>query len=459
MTTDDNNNTKQTAGSRLEEQRQAVEKMRARFAELAEDAAKAIEAGKLLYNSDAVRTAREASEYLATNWQELQKAAAEWLEVAAELDDELQKPKYGGRSFDELLELDDGDDPHGLAAQAWEAAKRAVKERKEAERKKDLQERQKDFSKVKYNNAEVFRFITDKLIKDFHSNIVQAEAADHIDRALRGDLLTSSGNSLKYEGEGKPPITLYYDFSIDGARLDTFGITPRFSYFDLFVVTVLDNLYLAGNTKVTLTKIWHELGNEGRPNSRQLTEIFKSIVRSEATTCLGNIPEVAEHWTKKAPIDGRLSMRRLTNVDFTGIPYKNNNGKLQIKGNGGTITIRGLSLFYDLAEQLNHITQYDGKFLRLYAGTRTDLFYGVLFYLVHEISWMRYGGRSNKITYKELYKVTGADTATNARRERAKARKMASDILQQMFIPAGYITTVEESKTGQAGFNLTYTKD
>lgn len=457
MTTDDN-----SRNTKIQEALNAINndtKLLAELGRIAFETGQVLERTRRAVTPEMLQGARSASEYLREHLPEMLEQLKELEEVEKELPNELQKPKYKGLTFDELLEMDDADDPNGLAAQAWEAAKQAVKERKKAERKKDLQERQKDFSKVKYNNAEVFRFITDKLIKDFHSNIVQAEAADHIDRVLQGDLLTSSGNSLKYEGEGKPPITLYYDFSIDGARLDTFGITPRFSYFDLFVVTVLDNLYLAGNTKVTLTKIWHELGNEGRPNSRQLTEIFKSIVRSEATTCLGNIPEVAEHWTKKAPIDGRLSMRRLTNVDFTDIPYKNNNGKLQIKGSGGTITIRGLSLFYDLAEQLNHITQYDGKFLRLYAGTRTDLFYGVLFYLVHEISWMRYGGRSNKITYKELYKVTGADTATNARRERAKARKMANDILQQMFIPAGYITTVEESKTGQAGFNLTYTKD
>jgi hypothetical protein len=410
------------------------------------------------YRAEEIQAAIKASKQLEKDLPKIQKQIEDFREFMIYLRAEVKKPQYGGRSVDDLAADPNADDEDSLFLQAWQAAERARDEDRKAKAKEKQRERQKGFSKIHYNEVESVKLATDKLLDHFFTTAAKTNG-QHVNIKLLPETMgkEGGGHSLKYEGEGRPRETLKYNYSIDEKRLQAFDVEPQFNFQDLFTIAMLDNLYRTGNTRVSLSKIWHELGGKGNPPQYRRTEIFESILKGDATTVIYNAPKVIEDWTGRPPQKGYLSMRRIISVDFDQVEYAVKNGKFQIKDDS-FITIKGPSLFYEFAEQLNRITEYSSDFFKLYDGSRTKLYYNVLFYLVRQVSWMRNGGRSNKITYSDLYEATGANTGTNPRRQRAKVQKLAKDILQQMFIPAGYVTSAEEATTGAEGLELTYKK-
>lgn len=327
----------------------------------------------------------------------------------------------------------------------------AIRAADDDERRERRRERQKEFSRITYKDGFTTRILTDKLFSHFYSHKTQ-EKPGHENKKLTPAETVENGSALKYEGKGKP-ITLNYDFSVDGAQLKAFGVASKFDYYDAFVAVALDNLYEEGNTSPTLTKIWHEMGNTGNPTGSQLVEIFKSLIKSDSTTMLSNAPEVLRAMTKGSG-SGTFSKRRIVSVNFENISYRVKDGELSIAG--GNVVINGQSIFYELGSQLKHMTAFKKEFLQMYKGRKTRRFYSVLYFLITQIEWMRNENskRGNKITYKKLYEMTGATEY----HEKRQVKDMMFKILDQMFIPAGHVIRYKEVTSGEPGVTLTYTR-
>ena len=205
------------------------------------------------------------------------------------------------------------------------------------------------------------------------------------------------------------------------------------------------------------------MGNTGSPAGNRknkktpLTELFKSLVKGDSTTILSDTRQVTENFAKSEnkKKSGSLSMWRLMDVDFSNINYTIDEDTGELIVSGGTIIIKSCSKFFELADTINRLTEYDNNFFSLYKGPRTKRYYAILFFLIKNIAWMRNerSKRSNKILYSSLYEATGAAKTSS----RKQTKDMMYKILDQVFKQAGHITGYKETTSGD-GVILYYTK-
>ena len=75
--------------------------------------------------------------------------------------------------------------------------------------------------------------------------------------------------------------------------------------------------------------------------------------------------------------------------------------------------------------------------------------------MITQIGWLRNPNskRSNKITYSSVYEYCGDSTT----RSKQLTRDMIYRLLDEIFKPAGYITSYKEDNKGEPGVILTYT--
>lgn len=374
-------------------------------------------------------------------------AWADIIEQSVELDaylvEELKKPEYGGRTFDDLIaDLEEegwkpsGDFPEGtLARKAWDAAKEA---RRAAEGQGAEQ-----LPKITYQDSYKVKTVTDKLFNDFFSLGIK-----NIDLDGQRQFLSYERQITAKTKSGKMKEKKEYTLIYDVVQKNT-AIEKKFSYYDLFVAAILDNLLDEGNKIVSVTKIWHELGKMGTPSDDQIKKLVDSLQKGMSTIMTIDDIEVQRAWGNKRSkqIISPVMPVQIVNERYTA------NGKIA----DTVIHIMGHTPFYMVAAPLKHLTEWDKSVLRLYKGRRTERYYNIMWYLLRNIGWMRTPNsqRSNKITYKDIY-VHNGDEST---RDKQLTWNMIHTLLNDVFVPAGYVAAYKEEEPGkEPGVILTVTK-
>lgn len=375
---------------------------------------------------------------------EIAAAAPAILEFADELTalepyltEELKKPEYDGKSIDDLFveaEIDDDGRPAAgsLFAQALEAARTAAS-------------KEKQLPQIKYNTSTELKTVTDKF-----ANVFLSLSAPRPKGEINGQ---RQFTWLSYEKQGaKKEISLGYDYNFNYAYLSRFGIQDRFDDQSFFVAAVIDNLLDEGNDIVSLTKIWHESGNAGSPNSRALTELLNILRLGMSTIITADVSEVAEAWAIELPNQTKKQL------ETPVIPVQFINEQYIANGNtaSAVVKITGHTPFFLIGHAINHYTTWNKDILRLYKGKRTKRYFTVLRFLITQIGWMRnsHSKRSNKILYSSLYEYNGDKTT----RAQQLSRDMMYRLLDDVFIPLEYVTAYKEDATGEPGVMLTYKK-
>lgn len=405
-------------------------------------------------------------------------------ELQPYIEDELKKPQYGGKSLEDL-EAEAERDEHGILSEdslysiALESARIAKQETEKENNRIAAAERQREkqpeYSKIRYKESYQTKVITDKFMRYFFF-LWKDQSEEEQGKSLPATVeeLRENGTILKYEGANqKKEINLYFDCFVEMTKLENMGIDPVFTGYDFFLCNAIDNLLEQGNTSPTLTKIWHELGNTGSPGGKQLTKLFKGLLKGESTTIISDTHEVMDQMGNRS---GSFSMRRVLSIDFKNINYTIDKDG-EIKVSDGQIEIKGHSIFYEVGDSTKRITAYSNEFFRRYKGHRTDLYWSILYYLIWQIAWLRNPKgkkRSNKITYQSVFDHVGAvyqekpEENLTPKERRARKKKITKtqervitiiyDIIDQMFIPEGHITGRQEATSGEPGVILQYTK-
>ena len=259
--------------------------------------------------------------------------------------------------------------------------------------------------------------------------------------------IKKDGIPLRYEGKGnkaKKDITLYYDYFYNDKMLQQYNIEREATDYDYFVTLAADNLFREGNTKVSFTKFWHEMGNTGSPSPEQLKIQLNAIIKGMATTVCIEGTEVREAWKK----DGKA-----LHIISPALPVKIGYEQMQVGGNitDGIIEILSYSPFNTLAQLTGHESKWPKEILSAYKGRRTPRYYSVLRYLIREIGWMIHGGRANNnILYTTLYRETGSTTKESKR----LTKTMFFRLLDEVFITTGKITAYKEKTDGEEGVEI-----
>ena len=303
--------------------------------------------------------------------------------------------------------------------------------------------KRKQLPKVSYQNSTEVKTVTDKF-----SNLFFSLFAPQSKGMINGQ---QQFIPVRYEKEGaKKEITLFYDYSFNEEIIKRFGLSRSFDDQAFFVASIIDNLLNEGNNTVSLTKVWHELGNSGSPSAEALTNLVNILRLGMSTTITADISQLSDAWGIKK---GGKTSELISQV----IPVQIAQEKFAANGKtaNAVINITGHTPFFIIGYQLGHFTTWNKDVLRLYKGRRTKRYYSVLRFLITQVGWMRNGKskRSNKILYESLYKHTG-DKSTRARQ---LSRDMMYRLFDEVFIPTGYISAYKEDSSGKPGVKLTYT--
>ena len=360
-----------------------------------------------------------------------------------EVEKELQKPEYEGLTADQLEELagDPAADPKykELWQQAQDNARAAMAERA-AQEETDTT----TLPKIRYQDSTEVKTVTDKFAQLFFSL-----AAPQSKGMINGQ---RQFTQVRYEKHGaKKEITLLYDYSFNEDIIKRFGLSKSFDDQAYFVASIIDNLLDEGNSAVSLTKIWHELGNDGSPSTEALTNLVNILRLGMSTIITADISQVSDAWEITTTGTSRELISPVIPVQIAHEKFTANG-----KTANAVINITGHTPFYLIGYPINHYTTWKKDVLRLYTGRRTKRYYSVLRFLITQIGWMRNAksNRSNKILYASLYEYTG-DKGT---RQQQLSRDMMYRLFDEVFIPTEYITAYKEDSTGKPGVILTFTR-
>lgn len=258
---------------------------------------------------------------------------------------------------------------------------------------------------------------------------------------------------LRYERAGaQKDITLLYDYSFNEDIIKRFGLSNKFDDQAFFVASVIDNLLEEGNQTVSLTKIWHELGNSGSPSTDMITNLANILRLGLSTIITADISQIYDAW-------GIGEEGKTQELISPVMPIQIVREKFAANGNttNATVHIMGHTPFYLVGRPIQHFVSWKKDVLRLYGGRRTKRYYSVLRFLITQIGWMRNekSKRSDKVLYESLYEYTG-DKST---RTRQLSRDMMYRLLDEVFIPTGYVSGyVEDNSNGKPGVKIACTQ-
>lgn len=305
--------------------------------------------------------------------------------------------------------------------------------------------------RLSYHPSTKITTVTDKLMNVFFSVNAPKEAGV-LNGQQRMAIPVDDLIPVKYEGHNSgTEITLYYDYFYDEETLSRFGISKGFEGYESFVATIIDNLYDNGDRVVSYSKFLEEMGATGRPSAEDITKLANALIKGATTNFYMNDKEVQQKLGKNDSYTEIIGQKV-----FPIIIKNTRNGKTGF-ATDGAIIIEGHTPFYKVGASLNRITRWKKEILQLYKGRRTDRYWNVLQFLFREIGWMRNAKskRSNKILYSSVYAQNG-DTTTRAKQ---LTRTMLFRLLDECFIPAGYVTAYKEDNGGSGpGVKITLNK-
>ena len=378
---------------------------------------------------------RDTISYIAEHAEELKAALDEFQELRPFIEKEIKKPEYDGATFEDLKTQ--GTDPITGEVIPGSSFDKAIKAAAAAMGAAEL-------LRINYKSSTELKLLTDKFSNKFFSLV----APPPINTVANGQMQFTN---LKYENDkSKKKITLLYDYTFNNEIIKKFNLSPEFDGQSFFVSSIIDNLLDEGNNVVSLTKIWHELGNEGSPNSENLTNLLNIIRLGMSTIVTVNFSDVYEAWGVET--NGKKVNELISPV----MPVQILNEKFISNGRtaNAQINITGHTPFYIVGNPISHVTTWNKDVLRLYKGKRTRRYYNVLQFILCRIAYI---GNPNsncltdKINYEALFEHNGDKTS----RDKQLTLKMLYRLFDEVFKPTGDLIRYEEVTTGKPGVKIT----
>ena len=399
-----------------------------------------------------VDTARDVLLEMRETFSVLAAMAEEITELEPYLNTELEKlnkPEYKGKTFYQVFYNNDYEaiDIYELYTDPESDLSKILAAARKAKEMATLQQ-------IKYNKVTEIQTSTDNLTTMFYS-LAAPKGKNYI--SGQREMLTFSKEDMIQVpfGKGQYEIVAYYDYMFNEPMLKKLGLDKDFDSYDFFITAAQDNLLLNGNSEVTLTKLWKELGNTTSPNPNDLTKLYKRLVRGLTTVIVIDDKEVQEAWGNNPGENYKEIISPVMPIQIVGdrIISDDNNDKVK----DAKINITGFSPFFALSQSIGQYTTWKKEILSLYTGRKTPRYYNLMRYLMTQIAWLRNPNskRSNKITYSSIYDCNGDKTT----RAKQLSRDMAYRLLDEVFKPAGYVKSYKEDNKGQPGIKLSVTKN
>ena len=374
-------------------------------------------------------------------------------ELEPYLREELKKEKYGGKTFDELMEeaeaeiAESAEQPrdiskNSLAYKAWEAASRA-------------RDAATHLPIIQYKQSRSVDVGLDKFSMFFFS--LGAPGPRDINGQMsflqRDDLIP-----LKYEQDGNPEVTLFYSFYQEEEIFKQLGISKKIDDEDFWIAIIINDMALRGDINTTPNKIYKELYGKD-PNGKQWQKMVDRLYKGAATKLYVNDREVREAWGIVDPDDDEATyndyLTDLLPIEVSGKRFLANGKPAKV-----SIHINHPPRFLELAAKMGQVTTIP-KALLYNDLTHNSRYHRIMHYLVSRIAHMKNPKTTtkNRILFSSIYEVTGDKTP----KQQAAAKKMTLDILEHFkTCPAHWIDGYKDettASTGEAGVTIYVQKD
>ena len=376
-------------------------------------------------------------------------------ELAPYMAEELKKPQYNGKTFQELWQETETDDDglfpnESLIMQAVIAADAARLEAEPEAAGTPADWRPAEIIRYKNRKAPNVSLNVGKgALRLFDAREwARVRALAKRDRDEVPGQLSLFTIQVGYEKAGADEITLYCGMTSD-SFLST--LTPE----DFFALSFVDDAFVNGNTKCTLHWFFREYYG-GKPSEKQLTDLYNKLEALAGTTLKINDKQVQEAWSD----DKRAKYREIVQA---AAPIKLGAEKYIASGqvSDATMHIYDRPLVLQADRVAKHITTVPKSLLQVKKDngrfvSRTPRFYRVLFHLIRRITFIKHGG-ANCMELDGFYMDVGEETA----RGRALAYSVMMDIIHH-FEREGWITShkaITSKTTGRPALEFTWTND
>ena len=286
---------------------------------------------------------------------------------------------------------------------------------------------------IKYRKSYSLKTDSGKLANQFFSALAP-QPGQEINGQI--SMIPLQYGKIKVKGKKKKePVMLFYDFKYDEDILKANNIPKGFYGYEFFVGTVLDNLYDSGNNIVSFSKILAEMGIE-KPGQKHIEKLYKTLQKGLSTAMQVNNRQVQEQYGNGDKYG-----------EFTSHVYNIAIYAQRFLSGGhiadAAVKINDFTPFRLLSNSLNEqLRAWNKDILKLYTGRKTDRYWSVMQYLIHEIGYMRSGSRDRKITYTHFHNRLDDKTS----RDKQLSKKMLFTLLDEVFKPLQYVTRYEEAK-------------
>lgn len=342
----------------------------------------------------------------------------ERLAVIPFIEAELKKPEYNGVTFEELLRTELGEDGEPLPGsrlekliQAAEAAKAAS-----AESKENLPQ-----ITVKGKGADNTEYPVDKVNANIWTLLVNAEK--------NGQLTFAAERS-----GSKKTADIVYSINFDDLEAAGLNTDKRLTVFDKRVQIAASALYNSTGAIMTISQIYATMGNDSRPNKRDIERIYTSLEKMRLIPI--SLDNTSEH----------TLYPNIEKFIYNGVilPWESIDAVVNGQRVEGAIHLFREPPLVSFAKSRKQVTTISRNLLAS-PISKTEVHLLIDDYLIERISRLKnsHGKVSNKLLYTTIYAKTGI----TGRMQRSRAKETIIKYLEH-YKNCGFINGYKEAADG-----------
>lgn len=240
------------------------------------------------------------------------------------------------------------------------------------------------------------------------------------------DVERNDGMGVAFEmGNKKQGVSVPLYFSIAWSELENENAKiPKLTAYDKLVYQAVSSLYNYVSETITISQIYHAMGNNSRPNSRDADKIYNSLTKMSTARIYINNTKEHERYD---------NMPEFVYDDYL-LPFRREKMKINGATTDFVIQLYCEPPLMNFARGRKQITTIPRNVL-LSPISQTETNLQIQDYLLEQIPHMKSGHRNNKkIRYDTLY----AETGRRDSKQKNRARNSMLTYLNH-FVSVGYI--------------------
>lgn len=297
-----------------------------------------------------------------------------------------------------------------------------------------------------YKSPDTIMYPLDKVNKQLFNpttwlEFAAANEAANADENTEGEETTESGDAytlnVKTGKRGTDDIVIPVIIDFEKLSEDkAVSLNRNLNPFDFSCLNAVNALYECSGKYMTVTQIFHAMGNEGRPAKKQIVKINASLNKMRTTTVLIDNEEESKVY-KYPHFKYDDTLLQFSRIEFDPPVYVNN------VPCDNLIYVKDKPPLAKFAEGRNQITTISPSLLNPPLN-KTDNTISITHYLISNIAAIRSGHLNSKMTYKNIFENLNISDKKSRQRASEYIKTILGYYKEKSFIK-GYTESTDAS--------------